>query len=81
MINILWVVLGGFIGWAGDTTMKKMHKNTTVDIIIGIIGAVLGVWVAGLFGLNGFVNFDWWSLLASFLGAVILVWIFSAFRK
>jgi len=81
MATILWIVFGGLVGWIEDLSMPKVRQNVALDIVFGVVGAVIGVWVATLFGLNGFISFDWWSLLASFLGAVILVWIVSAFRE
>ncbi|MCK9351998.1 MAG: GlsB/YeaQ/YmgE family stress response membrane protein [Candidatus Pacebacteria bacterium] len=81
MVTILWVVFGGLIGWIEDLSMNKENQNAVVDVVFGVIGAVLGVWIMSLFGQNGFVSFDWYSLLAALFGSILLVWVVSAIRK
>jgi len=80
MMTILWIVLGGIVGWFTTLSMEKSEQNALLDTIFGILGALIGVWIMTLFGKNGFVFFDWWSFLAGTVGAVVLVWIVKSFR-
>jgi uncharacterized membrane protein YeaQ/YmgE (transglycosylase-associated protein family) len=80
MTTILWIVFGGVVGWIESFSMDKAQQNVVLDIVVGVIGAMFGVWIMTLFGQNGFIAFDWWSLLAALVGSVILVWLVKAFR-
>jgi uncharacterized membrane protein YeaQ/YmgE (transglycosylase-associated protein family) len=67
-----WIVLGGLAGWiasmfAGTNKSQGLFGN----IIVGIIGAVIGGWVVGLFGIDGVNGFNFWSLLVAVIGAFI----------
>ena len=78
MINILiWVIIGGIIGWLASMVMKTdKQQGIILNVVVGIIGALLGGFlIAPLFG-SGTINrgdFSIPGLLASFLGAVILL--------
>lgn len=74
---IIWIVIGGIIGWLASMVMKTdAQQGLFLNIIVGIIGALLGGWLLSpLFGA-GTINaddFSLMSLLVSFLGAVILL--------
>ncbi|MGK5078491.1 GlsB/YeaQ/YmgE family stress response membrane protein [Janthinobacterium sp. HLX7-2] len=82
---IIWIVIGGVIGWLASMFMKtNAQQGIFLNIIVGIIGAFLGGWLlAPLFG-TGTINSDNFSLsslLVSFLGAVILLGIVNLLRR
>jgi uncharacterized membrane protein YeaQ/YmgE (transglycosylase-associated protein family) len=82
---IVWVVLGGIIGWLASIVMKtNAQQGIFLNIIVGIVGAFLGgLLLAPLFGA-GTINSDDFSLgglLVSFLGAIILLAIVNLFRR
>jgi len=81
---ILWIVVGGIIGWLASMVMKtNAQQGMILNIIVGIVGALLGGWfLAPLFG-TGTINQDDFSLPSlgvSFLGALILLAIFNLVR-
>jgi len=81
---ILWIVIGGIIGWLASMVMKtNAQQGMILNIIVGIVGALLGGWfLAPLFG-TGTINQDDFSLPSlgvSFLGALILLAIFNLVR-
>ncbi len=86
MINfIVWLIVGGIIGWLASIVMRTdAQQGILLNIVVGIIGAILGGWLlGGLFG-TGTINqndFSFPSLLVSFLGAVILLAIVNLFRR
>ena len=51
-----------------------------MDIVVGIVGAILGGWIFGLFGAQGVSGFNLYSLLIAFVGAVVLLAIVRAIR-
>lgn len=78
---ILWLVIGGVIGWLASIVMRTdAQQGILLNIIVGIVGAFL----AGLVLTGGTINnsdFSLSSLLASFLGAVVLLAIVNLFRR
>lgn len=82
---IIWIVIGGVIGWLASIVMKTdAQQGIFLNIVVGIVGAFLGGWLlAPLFG-TGTINSDNFSLsslLVSFLGAVILLGIVNLLRR
>jgi len=82
---IIWIVVGGILGWLASIVMRTdASQGLLLNIIVGIVGALLGGWLlAPLFG-TGTINqndFSISSLLVSFLGAVILLAIVNLVRR
>lgn len=85
MSFIIWIIIGGILGWLASIVMKTdAQQGIFLNIIVGIVGALLGGWLlAPLFG-TGTINqdnFSVGSLLVSFLGAIILLAIVNFFRR
>jgi uncharacterized membrane protein YeaQ/YmgE (transglycosylase-associated protein family) len=86
MINfIIWIIVGGVLGWLASLMMRtNAQQGVLLDIIVGIIGAFLGgLLLAPLFG-TGTINqndFSLSGLLVSLLGAIILLAIVNLFRR
>ncbi len=86
MINlIVWLVVGGVIGWIASLIMKTDAKQGLfLNIVVGIVGAMLGGWLlAPLFGTPTINqdNFSLPGLLVSLLGAIILLAIVNLVRR
>jgi len=86
MINfIVWIILGGVLGWLASIIMRTdAQQGMLLNIIVGIIGAFLaGLILSPLFGISTINqnNFSIASLLVSLLGAVILLGIVNLFRR
>jgi len=82
-VNILlWIVLGAVAGWLASMVMKtNREQGLLMDIVVGIVGAVLGGWIFGLFGAQGVSGFNLPSLIVAFVGAVVLLAILRAVRR
>jgi len=81
MSFILWIVIGGIIGWLASLVMRTDgQQGLLLNIVVGIVGAFL----SGLFfnrgGMNGY-DFSLPSLLWAFVGAVILLAIVNLVRR
>jgi uncharacterized membrane protein YeaQ/YmgE (transglycosylase-associated protein family) len=74
---ILWIVFGAIVGWIASLIMKT-KGGILMDIIVGIVGALIGGFVMNLFGGAGVVGFNLYSFLVALLGAVILLAIVKA---
>ena len=84
MTFILWIVIGGVLGWLASIVMKtNAEQGMLLNIIVGIVGAFLGgLLLAPLFG-TGTINqgdFSIASMLVSLVGAVVLLAIVNFFR-
>lgn len=86
MINfIIWIIVGGILGWIASMIMRTdSQQGPLLNIIVGIIGALLGGWLlAPLFG-TGTINqgdFSISGLLISLLGAIVLLAIVNLVRR
>jgi uncharacterized membrane protein YeaQ/YmgE (transglycosylase-associated protein family) len=86
MINlIIWLVIGGLIGWAASLLMRTDgQQGIFLNIVVGVVGAALGGWlISPLVGV-GTINqgaFSVGALLVSLLGAVVLLAIVNLLRR
>lgn len=79
---LVWLILGGISGWiASKITGHDRQMGVGLNLLVGIIGAFIGGWVAGFFGLGPATGLNLWSFIVSILGAVILLSIVSLFRR
>jgi uncharacterized membrane protein YeaQ/YmgE (transglycosylase-associated protein family) len=86
MINfIVWIIVGGIIGWVASLIMRTdAQQGTLLNIIVGIVGAFLaGLILTPLFGIGNINsgNFSLPALLISLLGALILLAVVNLFRR
>lgn len=81
MSFIIWLIVGGIIGWVASMIMRTdAQQGALMNIVVGIVGAFL----AGLVISGGSINnsgFDARSLIASFIGAVVLLGIVNLVRR
>jgi uncharacterized membrane protein YeaQ/YmgE (transglycosylase-associated protein family) len=76
---LLWIVFGAIVGWIASMVMGT-SEGLIMDIILGIVGAVLGGWLMSFFGKGGVTGFNLYSFLVALLGAVILIAVVRAIR-
>jgi uncharacterized membrane protein YeaQ/YmgE (transglycosylase-associated protein family) len=82
---IIWLVVGGLIGWAASMLMKTNdQQGMLLNVVVGIVGAMLGGWlISPLVGV-GTINqndFSLPALVVSFVGAAILLAIVNLVRR
>jgi uncharacterized membrane protein YeaQ/YmgE (transglycosylase-associated protein family) len=78
---IAWLVLGLLAGFIGSKIVNKTGEGMLMDILIGIIGAVLGGWIAGFFGFHGVTGLNIPSLIVAVVGSIVLLLIYRAVRR
>ena len=82
---IIWLVVGGILGWLASLVMRTDgQQGIFLNVVVGIVGALIaGFLIAPLFG-TGTINTNDFSiagLLVSFLGAAVLLAIVNVFRR
>lgn len=82
---IIWLVVGGLIGWVASMIMKTDgQQGIVLNVVVGIVGALLGGWfLAPLFG-TGTINQNDFSIAGlgvSLLGAIVLLAIVNLVRR
>lgn len=80
---IAWIIVGAIAGWLASLVMHtNAEQGLGMDIIIGIIGGVIGGFVLNALGVGGAVSgINIVSILVAFIGAVILLAILGAVRR
>jgi uncharacterized membrane protein YeaQ/YmgE (transglycosylase-associated protein family) len=82
---IIWLVLGGIVGWLASILMKTdAQQGLLLNVVVGIVGAMVSGWLisplVGVATINQ-DNFSLPGLLVSFVGAVILLAVVNLFRR
>lgn len=79
---LLWIVFGALAGWIASMIMKTdAQQGTLGNILVGIVGALIGGFVMSKLGGAGVTGFNLYGLLVAVLGAVILIAILRAIRR
>jgi uncharacterized membrane protein YeaQ/YmgE (transglycosylase-associated protein family) len=81
MSILAWVILGLVAGFIGSKLVNKTGEGLILDIVLGIIGAVVGGWVFHFFGAAGVTGFNIYSLIVAVIGAVLVLVIYHALRR
>ncbi len=81
MSIILWIVFGALVGWIASMIMgTDARQGALLNIVVGIVGAVLGGWAMSALGQGGVSGFNLYSFVVSLIGACLLIAIVRAVR-
>lgn len=81
---IVWLIMGGVVGWIASMIMgTNARQGMVLNIVVGIVGALIGGWLIGPMLGAGSINdgITIMSVIVSLIGAVILLAILSLFRR
>ncbi|MCH8550848.1 MAG: GlsB/YeaQ/YmgE family stress response membrane protein [Natronospirillum sp.] len=81
---LIWLVMGGIIGWLASLIMKTSgQQGIIMNVVVGILGAVIGGWIFGPMLGSGQLGqgFSITSLFVALMGAIILLAIVSLFTR
>ena len=81
MSIISWIVLGLIAGFIGSKLVNKTGEGLVLDIVLGIVGAVVGGWLFSLFGMHGVTGVNIYSLIVAVVGAVVFLVVYHAIRR
>jgi uncharacterized membrane protein YeaQ/YmgE (transglycosylase-associated protein family) len=78
MSIIAWIVFGLIAGFIASKIVNKTGEGALLDIVLGVVGAVVGGFVFNLLGASGVTGFNIWSMIVAVIGAVILLGAYHA---
>jgi uncharacterized membrane protein YeaQ/YmgE (transglycosylase-associated protein family) len=81
MSFLAWILLGLVAGFIASKIVNKQGEGLVLDIILGVIGAVVGGWLFGILGAGGVTGVNLYSLLVSVIGAVVVLFAFHLIRR
>jgi uncharacterized membrane protein YeaQ/YmgE (transglycosylase-associated protein family) len=71
---LLWIIFGAIAGWIASVIMKtNYNQGTMMDILMGIVGAMVGGFLMGMIGQSGVTGFNLHSLFVAVVGAVVVI--------
>jgi len=81
MSILAWLVLGLIAGFLGSKIVNKTGEGIFLDIVLGIVGAVVVGWLFARFGAAGVSGLNLYSLLVAVVGAVVVLVLYHAVRR
>lgn len=81
MSFLTWMVLGLISGFIASKIVNKSGEGLLIDIVLGIVGAVVGGWLFNTFGHTGVTGVNLYSILVAVVGAVIVLFIYHAVSR
>lgn len=79
MSILSWIILGVIAGFIGSKIVNKSGQGLVLDIILGIVGAVVGGLIFSAFGASGVTGLNIYSLIVAVLGSVVVLWAYHQF--
>ena len=76
MSILAWLVLGLISGFIASKIVNKSGSGLLMDIVLGIVGAIVGGFIAAELVGAGVTGFNIWSLVVAVIGAVIVLWVY-----
>ncbi len=81
MSILAWIILGLLAGFIGSKLVNKSGEGVLMDIVLGIVGALVGGFLFNAFGAPGVSGLNLYSLLVAVIGAVVFLVIYHAIRR
>lgn len=79
---LLWIIFGALAGWIASVIMKTNYRQgTMMDIIMGILGSIVGGFLMGMVGKSGVDGFNLYSLVVAVIGAMVVIYVGRMLRN
>lgn len=73
---LIWVILGALAGWIASVVMKtNASQGMIADVVLGVVGALVGGFLFGMIGQPGVTGFNLYSLFVAVIGSIVLIWL------
>jgi uncharacterized membrane protein YeaQ/YmgE (transglycosylase-associated protein family) len=81
MSILAWIILGLIAGFIGSKIVNRRGEGLILDILLGVVGAIVGGWLFQKFGASGVTGLNLYSLLVAVVGAVVVLVVYHAIRR
>jgi uncharacterized membrane protein YeaQ/YmgE (transglycosylase-associated protein family) len=81
MSILAWIVLGLLAGFIGSKLVNKSGEGVVLDIVLGVVGAVVGGYLFNMMGAAGVTGVNIYSLFVAVVGAVVVLVAYHAARR
>jgi uncharacterized membrane protein YeaQ/YmgE (transglycosylase-associated protein family) len=81
MSVLAWVVLGLIAGFIGSKIVNSSGQGLLIDIVLGIVGAVVGGYLFTAIGATGVTGFNLYSIFVAIVGACVVLWLYHALSR
>jgi len=78
MSIIGWIILGLIAGFVGSKIVNKQGEGFFLDIVLGIVGALVGGFIFSAVGASGVTGFNLYSLVVAVIGAIVVLVVYHA---
>jgi uncharacterized membrane protein YeaQ/YmgE (transglycosylase-associated protein family) len=81
MSIVTWIILGLIAGFIGSKLVNKTGEGFLLDIVLGVVGAVVGGWVFNFFGHTGVTGLNIYSLIVAVIGSILVLVLYHLIRR
>jgi len=81
MSVLAWIVLGLIAGFIASKIVNSSGQNLLLDIVLGIVGAVVGGYLFTAIGATGVTGFNLYSIFVSIVGACAVLWLYHTLSR
>jgi uncharacterized membrane protein YeaQ/YmgE (transglycosylase-associated protein family) len=78
MSILSWILLGLVAGFIGSKIVNSEGQGLLLDIVLGIVGAIVGGLLFSVFGAGGVTGFNIYSLIVAIIGSIVVLWVYHA---
>jgi uncharacterized membrane protein YeaQ/YmgE (transglycosylase-associated protein family) len=78
---IAWIILGLVAGFIGSKIVNKSGEGFFLDIILGVVGAMVGGWLFSHFGAHGVTGLNIYSLVVAVVGSIVVLVVYHLIRR
>jgi uncharacterized membrane protein YeaQ/YmgE (transglycosylase-associated protein family) len=81
MSVLAWIILGLIAGFIASKIVNSSGQGLLIDIVLGIVGAVVGGYLFAAIGATGITGFNLYSIFVSIVGACVVLWLYHALSR
>ena len=81
MSLLAWLLLGLLAGFIASHLVNHRGEGMVLDILLGVVGAIIGGWLATMLGFAGITRLDLRSLIVAIVGSIVFLFVYHAIRR
>lgn len=78
---ITWIILGLVAGFIASKIVDRHGEGILLDVVLGVVGALVGGWVFSLIGAHGVTGFNLYSLMVAVAGSILILLVYHGLRR